>query len=197
MEVNIMKTSGNLSKKIAVLALATAFLLSIPLVAMQFTREVDWGPVDFMVMGTLIFGTGLAYILITRKANHITYRFAAGMALATAFLLIWANLAVGLIGAGPNPGNLMYMGVLAVGIIGTFLSNFKPSGMQRTMLATVLSLVLLTATALIMGMQHYPGSSVIEILGVNGLFIFLFTLAALLFRSASQRHNESGTEQAG
>lgn len=189
-----MKTSGNLFKKIAVLALATTFLLLIPLVAMQFTREVNWDLTDFIIMGVLIFGTGLVYILVTEKANNIVYRIAAGMALAAAFLLIWANLAVGLIGAGPNPGNLMYIGVLAVGIIGTIMANFKPLGMQRAMFAMVLSLVLLIVIALSVGMQHYHGSSVIEILAVNGFFIVLFTLSALLFRYAAYGYKRSSAE---
>ena len=36
-------------------AMATIALLLIPLVAMQFTREVDWTAGDFLVMGVLLF----------------------------------------------------------------------------------------------------------------------------------------------
>ncbi len=53
----------------------------------------------------------------------MAYRFAVGVALAAAFLLVWMNLAVGLIGSEDNPANLMYFGVLAVGFIGAIIAS--------------------------------------------------------------------------
>lgn len=180
---NLKRT--NIKKLIGILTIATTILLLIPLIAMLFTDAVDWTWLDFLLMGTLIFCSGLASILIIRKSENIVYRVACSLAFATAFLLVWVNLAVGLIGAGPNPGNWMYIVVLAVGSLGALIANFRPGGMQWAMFATALSLVLLTVIALIMGMQHYPGSSVIELLSVNGFFIVLFTISALLFRHAA------------
>jgi hypothetical protein len=43
-----------------------------------------------------------------------------------AFILIWMNLAVGIIGSEDNPANLMYGGVLAVAIVGAFMVRFRP-----------------------------------------------------------------------
>jgi uncharacterized membrane protein len=37
-----------------------AFILAIPLVAMQFTNEVNWKLSDFVVMGALLSITGIA-----------------------------------------------------------------------------------------------------------------------------------------
>jgi hypothetical protein len=163
-------------------ALATAVVLLVPLIAMQFTDEVNWSVGDFIIMGSLLFGTGVSYVLITRYMSDVAYKAAVGLALGTMLFMIWANLAVGLIGSGPNPGNLMYMAVVAVGIIGAVLSRFKPTGMQRTMFVTAGSLVLHTAIALLTKMDEYPGSSVTAILGVNVFFGFLFLVAGLLFR---------------
>ena len=51
-------------------ALATAFILLVPLLAMQFTDEVAWGVFDFAVAGALLGGTGLIHQLAARKAGN-------------------------------------------------------------------------------------------------------------------------------
>jgi hypothetical protein len=178
----IMEKRQKFSRSILSVALRTALVLSVPLVAQQFTDEVNWSVADFLVMGVLIFSAGLSYVLITRYVTNIVHKAAIVMALGSTFLMIWANLAVGLIGSGPNPGNLMYLGVIAVGLIGTFFSRFTPAGMERTLYAMALAVVLLAIIALATNMQQYAGSSVAEIIGVNGFFTVLFGISGLLFR---------------
>lgn len=177
-----MDHSQNLKQPLLIVALTTIGLLAVPLIAMQFTAEVDWSLGDFIIMGTLLFTTGLSYVLVTRYAKNLIKRAAYGLVIGSTFLLIWANLAVGLIGAGPHLGNWLYVGVVAVVIIGTFLSRFSARAMEHSMYATVISLILLTGIALLMNMQEYPGSSLSEILAVNGFFALLYLVAALLFR---------------
>lgn len=74
-------------------ALATALILMIPLVAMQFTAEVDWTLSDFVIMGVLLFVTGLLLEIAVRKTSK--YRVAAVAAIVVGFLWLWAELAVG------------------------------------------------------------------------------------------------------
>lgn len=177
-----MKNQEKLNRPIVLVGLVTVAILMVPLVAMQFTNEVKWGPLDFLIMGALIFSTGLSYVLVTRSSSNIIYRVAMALAIGSAFLLIWANLAVGLIGSGPNVANLLYMGVLAVGLVGTYLSHFTPSGMEKTMYATAFSLAVLAVIAVLAGVHERTDSSVTEIFGVNAFFAFLFCLSGLLFR---------------
>jgi hypothetical protein len=106
-----------------------ALLLALPLVAMQFTREVVWGPVDFAVFGAMLAAACGAWELATRASGNMAYRAAAGVAIATALLTIWANLAVGMIGDKDNPLNLMFAGVLAFGLVGALVARFRPQGM--------------------------------------------------------------------
>lgn len=87
------------AKQLLRIVLVTAALLLIPLVAMQFTAEVNWTASDFVIMGVLLLGTGLllqfaANKLRTRKSRLIT----SGL-IAFAFLFVWAELAVGLVGS--------------------------------------------------------------------------------------------------
>jgi len=177
-----MKKQKNLSRSIFWVALITLLLLSVPMVAMQFTDEVKWDAADFFIMGSLIFTTGLSYALLTRASSNIISRVAFAIAIGSTFLLIWVNIAVGLIGSGPNAANLMYAVVVAIVIIGTFISRFTTKGMERVMFTAAIALVLFALIQLLAKMNRYPGSSVTEILAVNAFFATLFAVAGLLFR---------------
>lgn len=76
-----------------------ATLLFIPLIAMQFTKEVNWTLFDFVVAGGLLISTGLTYELIQRKVTRISYRLVLCGILLIAFVLIWIELAVGIFGS--------------------------------------------------------------------------------------------------
>jgi hypothetical protein len=92
------------NKRIKIMLAVTAILLCIPLIAMQFTDEVSWTVFDFMVMGTLLLGTGLLGEFATRKVTKKDHRIVLYIAIIVAFLLVWAELAVGIIGT-PFAGN--------------------------------------------------------------------------------------------
>lgn len=75
-------------------AFGTIGLLLIPLVAMQFTSEVNWTLSDFVVMGTMLFITGFALDQVLKRGG--TYRFAVAGIIILLFLWLWAELAVGI-----------------------------------------------------------------------------------------------------
>ena len=77
------------------IALATAVVLLIPLIAMQFTDEVSWNLVDFLVMGILLFTTASLVVIVSRKVPRWS-RVLTGFGFAILFLYIWAELAVGI-----------------------------------------------------------------------------------------------------
>ena len=169
-------------------ALATASILMVPLVAMLFTNEVNWNLFDFIVMGILLFGTGLTYVLISRISDSFAYRIAVGVAVVAGLLLIWMNLAVGIIGSEDNPANLLYAGVLAVGIIGAGIARFQPRGMSHTLFVTALSQMLVPVIALLIWMPSLdepPG--LVGVFMLNAFFAALFVVSALLFRRAAQK----------
>ncbi|MCA1439885.1 hypothetical protein I6F07_06525 [Ensifer sp. IC4062] len=168
-----------------------ALVLLLPLVAMQFTDEVNWTETDFAFAGALIVGTAVTFDLAARMANSNAYRAAVGIALATAFLLIWINAAVGIIGPEDNPANLTYGAVLAVGIIGAVIARFEPNGMARAIFASALVQALIAMIAVIAGMG-YQASPALEILGVNALFVALWLISAWLFRKAAREQSLAG-----
>lgn len=168
----------------ACVVLVTMFILLVPLTAMQFTDEVSWGLADFAVAGFLFLGTGFTYVLATRRAGNISHRSAVGVALVAAFLLVWINLAVGIIGTEGNAANLMYIGVLAVGIIGAIIVRFKSQGMVYAMIATAIAQTLVVLIVLIAGLGS-PINRVSETSIANGFFIALWVGSAWLFKRGS------------
>ncbi len=83
---------------------AIVTLLLIPLIAMQFTDEINWTPFDFAVAGVLLLSTGLIIDLVIRKVKNIRYRIGIILALLIVLLLIWAELAAGIFNT-PFGGN--------------------------------------------------------------------------------------------
>lgn len=179
-------------RNIARIAAATCALLLIPLVAMQFSSGVQWGLFDFIVAGGLLFGTGLVFELVARRASTTTlYRVAFGFAIGTTLLLIWVNLAVGLIGSEDNPANVLYLAVIATVFLGSILARLRARAMARALFVTAAVQALVPVTALLiwkpaMGTaQEIAGIG--QVAGVNAFFVVLFVAAGLLFRWAADQ----------
>lgn len=94
------------------------------------------------------------------------------------------NLAVGIIANEENPANLMYGGVLAVGIIGAVFARFQPLGMARALVATALAQTAVAVIALIAGF----GDTLI----LTGFFVALWLTSARLFRKAARERTSAG-----
>jgi hypothetical protein len=88
----------NTGHRIARFAVGTALALLIPAIAMQFTDEVVWTLSDFVVAGSLLFGSSLIYVVGTRKIRSTKSRLVVGLIVAAVLLVVWAELAVGVFG---------------------------------------------------------------------------------------------------
>lgn len=155
-----------------------ATLLSVPLIAMQFTLEVNWTAFDFVVMGAMLGAVCLAFELAIRTARNTYYMLGAGLAAGTAFLITWSNLAVGIVGNENNPVNLIFFGIVAIALVGAMVSRLQPSGMARAMGIACIAQAATVVLALVKG-----GPVVAVILGV---FTAMWLLSALLFGKAAQ-----------
>lgn len=86
------------NKRLMGILLTVTLLLMIPLIAMQFSEDVNWSIFDFVVAGVLLLGTGLTCEFVLRKVKKIEYRLAICGAILVVLFLIWAELAVGIFG---------------------------------------------------------------------------------------------------
>lgn len=164
-----------------------ALLLLLPLLAMQFTREVNWGVGDFIVMGALLAACAGTVHLATRLTDDFTYLAGVLIAVGTSFLLIWINLAVGFIGSEGNPANLMFGGVILVAAIGSAMARFRPGGMARAMLAAAVAEGLIAAVVWLGGMGADEPAGPVRILILTSLFAVPWLVAAALFAGSARR----------
>ena len=158
-----------------------ALLLLRPAVAMQFTKEVQWTASDFIVMGALLGSVGLATEFLVRQTGNTAYRIGAVIAMVTAFLTVWVNLAVGMIG-DDNPYNLLFMGVVALAVVGAILSGFRARGMARTMVVVAVAQALVAAG----GIPSDPRGGVLSL-----TFAIPWLVAAALFARAARSQGTS------
>lgn len=86
------------NKRLIIIIITVAIILTIPLVAMQFTTAVNWSLFDFVVAGVLLAGTGLLIELILRKVKLLKHRIMLSAFVLFLLFLVWAELAVGLFG---------------------------------------------------------------------------------------------------
>ncbi len=86
------------NNRLTIILSAAGLLLLLPLVAMQFTNEVNWSVSDFMIAGILLFGTGGLIELTIRKINQVSLRVWVIFGILLVLFLVWAELAVGIFG---------------------------------------------------------------------------------------------------
>lgn len=92
------------NKGLKKIILIVVFLLLIPLIAMQFTTEVNWNITDFIIAGILLFSVVLLIDFAKKRFRDSRYKILIIIAIVVAFLLIWAEFAVGIFGT-PFAGN--------------------------------------------------------------------------------------------
>ena len=134
------------------------------------------------------------------KTGNTEYKSAIGLALATPFLLVWVNGAVGIIGNEGNQANLMYFGVIAVGIIGAFIARLEPRGMARALFVTALAQMLVPVIALMIWppqITSWGAAGVVGVFVLNAFFATLFLGSAWLFRIAAREQPPAAAVPAG
>ncbi|MCA0151644.1 hypothetical protein [Winogradskyella vincentii] len=86
-----------ISKRLGIILGIAIVILIIPLIAMQFTSEVNWDIGDFIIAGILLLGTGiLLELILTKSKKHKTLLIVTVIVL---LLLIWMEMSVGIFGS--------------------------------------------------------------------------------------------------
>ncbi len=76
-----------------------AILLLVPFAAMKRGMDgVKWTAIDFAAAAIMLFGAGIMIEIALRVVKRFEYRIAACVAILFALAVVWAELAVGIIG---------------------------------------------------------------------------------------------------
>jgi len=85
-------------KRLLVIVFAVAGILLVPLVAMQFTREIHWTAADFAVAAVLLLAAGLSFEFLSRRSTP-RGRVFVGITVGVVLAVVWLELAVGIFGS--------------------------------------------------------------------------------------------------
>jgi hypothetical protein len=162
-----------------------ALLLLLPFIAMRFTGEVNWTASDFVVMGIMLAVVCGGIELSVRLSGSWAYRLGVAAAIGAAFLISWANLAVGIVGSDDNPANALFFYALLVGFAGAIVARFRPAGMALAMLAAVAGVAIAFAIAASGPTDEPYVSHWRELVGISVIASPLL-LSAWLFRKAAR-----------
>lgn len=157
----------------------------VPLVAKQFTDEVQWSTFDHIVWAFMLAIPATIIDLVSRMTGNWAYRGAVVIALGTSFVITWANLAVGIVGNEENPVNLIFFGVVAIALLGSPLVGFKAARLRWVFYLTAAA----QALSALLALQAEP-----FVLVFCGVTTALWLTAATLFGRAAR--DEAATVKA-
>jgi hypothetical protein len=134
-----------------------------------------WQLSDFVVWAVLI-SAACALADWGSRGRSRRYQLAVLMTVATGFIMLWANLAVGLVGGEDNPLNLAFFAILAIGMAGALIYRGQARGLART-------LGCMAAAQIIYGFWLYAAKDV-SVIGATTVFSAVWLTAAVLFHRA-------------
>jgi hypothetical protein len=121
------------------------------------------------------------------RPGHIFYRIGIAVALGAAFLEVWINLAVGIVGSEDNPVNQGFYLVVATAAACAFTARLRADGMARAMLAVAgMQMLLAAAIATAPSTARIDAMAPIGVLALSGAFAALWLAAAALFHRSAR-----------
>ncbi|HPF36267.1 MAG TPA: hypothetical protein P5571_15695 [Candidatus Krumholzibacteria bacterium] len=166
--------------------IAIGLILLTPLASMRFTDSVQWTGRDFGVMAALLVGVYVMFELLARTSGIPQYRWGVAVALGASLLLVWVNLAIGIIGSEDNPANQLYLLVLLTGAVTAIATRFRPRGMARATAGMAVVQAVIGGIALAARLDTRP-----QVMIMNALFVGLFVGASLLFGRATEQEESA------
>ena len=141
--------------------------------------------IEFLILGLIgALLVGGYHLLKRRMPGNAAYRYGVGIALLAGFLLFWVNGAVGIIGSANNDANMLYLGVLALGLAGAVASGFRPRGMSWTMAAVAVAQVLVPVLAIAASIDITRPEFQQDVAAATLFFAGLWACSAAMFRKA-------------
>ncbi len=147
---------------------------------------MNWDITDFVVFIALLGGVGFLLWKAFNSTESSAYKWACGVALVAAFLLVWVNGAVGIIGDANNDANMLYIGVAAIGVFGAIIVRFQARGLAWTLCAVALAQTLVAIVAISADLGATGPVWPRDVLVLTAFFTTLWLLSAWLFQKSTR-----------
>lgn len=157
-------------------------MLLIPLVAMRFTPSVAWSAGDFVVAGGLLYAVAFGLRAVFAPSGGWPSRVAGVLMVGTLFMVVWANLAVGIIGEPANFANSPYHVLVLVAFAGSLLSRFKAQRMQWVVAFTACAHTLMAFVSVGLVEPGVRAEQWRTVLVFHGIAVFLYAIIWGLYR---------------
>lgn len=173
------------ARRIRLLAWASATgLILLPLLAVKALDASAWELDDLPFALTMIAAVGITFEMALRIPDGWTGLAGTAAASATAFLLVWGNLAVGFAGSEDNRINLIFFAAPLVALVGSAIARFRAAGVAIALTAAAASQIATGVLALFGGHFTIP---------LTVSFTGFWLGSALLFRRSAGLARAIGT----
>ncbi len=157
-----------------------AAVMAIPVTLQLTMAEMAWDGLDFAVFGVMLVIAGLGFELVLRFAGASIWSvLAAILGIGGAFLMVMANLAVGIVGNEGNPINLVFFVLLGAGALGALAVRLRAAGLARVLAAMAAAQALLGLALALGGIAYLPV--------FTAVFVGIWLGSAALFRQAARQ----------
>jgi len=178
-----------IKKRLTIWAGIVLAILFFPLILTVNGSHVDgqgwhWTVSDFAFIFIVLLGSAVVFELVARKMHTRAHRIALAASVLSGLLLVYINAAVGIIGED-NPGNLMYPGVIVLGLIVAAVGRFTAQAIIRALLVMATTLFIVTMVTPIFFSRFEP--SPWKTVALDAMFIIFFLGSIQLFRQAERQ----------
>lgn len=97
-----MNPNANLftpARSLLLILLTTGLVLTVPLIAMQFSEDMNWNTFDFAALAVVVLGAATVFTLAASRVRDLSHRTAIGFLVAIVLALVIVELGVGFLGS--------------------------------------------------------------------------------------------------
>jgi hypothetical protein len=160
-------------------------LLLIALLGNTFVEGWNWPPRAFVLWSVLAVVALVYKLIATRPGASPVERLAAALAVLTGFVIFWMSIGPKIIGE-ENPGNLLYLLAIVLGLIGVGFSRFQPARLAKVAFGMAAILILIPVVAVLLWPSNF-GHGYAKVQLMSSVFAAMFVASGLLFRCAAHQ----------
>jgi hypothetical protein len=157
-------------------------MLLIALLGNTFVEGWNWKLGAFVLLWVVVAVAALVYkLIVTSPGAAPAHRLAAALAVLAGFLIFWMSIGPKIIGE-ENPGNLLYLLAILLGLIGVGFSRFQPARLAKVAFGMAAALLIIPVAAVLLWPSNFDhGYPRVQL--TSSVFAVMFVASGLLFRS--------------